>query len=262
MKSWQWVLISIWIWPSGLNSQVLTPDDSATARAINQAVAFFQLEPTTFDPDAYLIYHFLARRFDLPNKVSTSQYLAQLETGTHYKEFKPFFRIIGEGEFDRRFLVADSSLNDITIAGIWYDKLRNRRLLEKRIQSMDFGDDYNVTHAFLALLIAQRQFGARPSTALWDRLLSRMLEIGSPTGKPYCDVQIEALAILAFAGRQFDISREARKQLIAIQNPDGTWMHCPESNPNPNQHTTVLALWALLELRGGANEAVGIVWVR
>ncbi|HEX2900395.1 MAG TPA: hypothetical protein VHS96_11810 [Bacteroidia bacterium] len=248
--------------PCGLSAQPKADLEPRVTVAIDRAVAYFQAHRTAMDPDAYLFYHFLSRKFGLPAPIPADSFVAALATSPFRAEIEPFLRIIGVAKFKRAYLKASGSLNDITLAGIWHDRLRNKKILEKRILQMDFGDDYNITHAFLALALARRCFGADIDAGLWKRIGLRMEAISQPGEAPYCDVNIEALAMRCHDGQAADIPDAAILKVISQQTENGSWQHCPDTNPMESQHTTVLALWALLEWQGKGNPQVTLIGIR
>lgn len=222
-------------------------EDSVEA-AIGHAVGYFASHEADFAPDAYLMYHFLHRKFQIGLPVSEAEFMNQLvRSSPHYAEVKPFLRILRKTSFHRSFLKPKGLLNDITLAGIWYDHLQDRSELEHRILAMDFDNDYNITHAYLALFLAHQCFSARNDTHLVQRLLVRMVELAIPAEDFLCDVHIEAIAFLYFTDHSQFVPLGSIRKILAQQNPDGGWVYCPSTHPRDSQHTTVLALWALLE---------------
>lgn len=110
------------------------------------------------------------------------------------------------------------------------------------INDMAYARDYSLTHATLALAMI-KEFGCKYDKTKWDAaiaiqrpLLVELIE--TKTIKK--DVAIEALVMLYITNSQAYITKPYIEDLIKNQKADGSW--------NNNDHSTVLALWALLHI--------------
>ena len=66
------------------------------------------------------------------------------------------------------------------------------------------------------------------------------------TTKEFDDLSIEAVAILQYAGYHYLIREKWIMGIIGAQTNDGGWLW-NSTHKETNTHTSVLALWALLE---------------
>jgi hypothetical protein len=227
--------------------------------AIQRSVAYFQAHPASLSNDLYLLYHFLHRKFGLPLPMTKDDFLLEAKADPERFQFlQPYLRILEKTAFRRSYLNEQGTLDDLTLAGIWYDRLRPRKLLESRIAGMDFMDDYQVTHAYLAICILRQDFHAHVDSALHKRVLARMMEIAQPHDW-FADINIEAVALLHFGGDAGGLQKPVIGRILAQQKGDGLWEDVPGENRREAVHTTMLALWALLEYRHPGAEDVGFI---
>jgi hypothetical protein len=245
------------------NAPAQTVDTGSVGQATLDAINYFQTHQNEFAPDAYIIYHYLEAVYDLPSLLPAADFVVQLQRdSTRYAELQPFLRIIQPEPFQQRFLTPTGGLDDITAAGVWYDHLKPKKELKRRIQAMELADDYNVTHAYLALYLAQSCFHAKPPQKLWHQLQTRMDSIINRTNQPLCDVQIEAIALRQLADPTYTAPADQIERILAAQQPDGSWLYCLADKPEPNQHTTVFALWVLLGYRPMGKVQRGVLFLR
>lgn len=109
------------------------------------------------------------------------------------------------------------------------------------LNDMAYSAEYGLTHAVLALsIIEQRK--CKYDTAAFSTakitltpLLEKLIRIKKPTS----DIGIEAVVMLYISGNGNRVKNEWIEDIINAQQADGGW--------ESSDHTTVLALWALLE---------------
>lgn len=231
--------------PAVASGQAPVSRDSVQ-QAITRGVAYFEARKDSLTPDAFILYHYLAAKFGLHELMPVPAYLDQLQAKhpDWYASLQPFLRIVRAEPYQERFLALTGGLDDITAAGVWYDRLTPKKELLQRIAHMDFADGYNVTHAFLATTLAETYFGGKVPRKLKAKLLSGMdALIAAPA---LCDMHIEAIALRQFAAADYVAPAAQMRQLLAQQLPNGGWLYCAADKPEESHHTAVLALWALL----------------
>jgi hypothetical protein len=246
---YRWLFVVMLGLPCAIWAQGFAVSKGSLDSAISRAVTYFQNQPEALSNNLYPLYHFLHRKFGVALPMPADTFLAHMKADPEqFQSLQPYLRILQKTAFRRSFLVAQGSTGDITVAGIWYDKLRPSKELERRIAAMDFTDDYQLTHAYLAICIARQVFRAQVDAGLADRVLDRMLELAQPQGR-FADVNMEAVALLHFGDDAHLLTQPAIGPILAQQTGNGLWEDAAGEGQREPVHTTVLALWALLEYR-------------
>jgi len=216
--------------------------------AIIRGLAFFSAPELPLDPDAVLLHTYLKDRFGLPELCAAKRVIAGIrrDRGELYKflcladtvSYRPdFLQLAGEG------------YNNITLAGMWYDKLQKPAIMKERIEASPINDAYVATHALWAVSMARQCFHAQPDTILEHRLVVKVKELMEQSNPRWDDQAIEALAMLQYNDPGYVPQEKYIKELVALQNPNGSWSYIPGQEVHGSQHTTVLALWALLQYK-------------
>jgi hypothetical protein len=107
---------------------------------------------------------------------------------------------------------------------------------------------YDLTHAYFATLVLNKVgFANNEKVLSRQKLLSKKMKMMLP--KPgmdlLTDLQIEVIAMSLYGGLKVNKSLIAK--LITQQSSKGSWSEAPSSSAIWRDHTTILALWALLE---------------
>lgn len=216
--------------------------------AVDRCVAFFQANKDQVAPDAYLVYQYLMDRYDLPPIGSRDMFIRELQQDTAlYRGYRPFFSFMEPIPFEPGFLVSGEGSDPLMAAGLWYDHLPDKGRLNELVRTMDLGEGYMVTHALLARSVARQQFGAPPDALLDTMLLRCAMDIIEAKRPFWGDLEIEALAFIQFSDPQLAIDPAYIDEVVALQNEDGSWSTQGEYRGIADHHTTVLALWALLQ---------------
>lgn len=218
------------------------------AEAVDRCIAFFQAHKDQVAPDAFLVYQYLMDRYTLPSIGSRDLFIRNLQLDTAlYRGYRPFFSFMEPIPFEPGFLVSGEGSDPIMAAGLWYDELPDKGRLNELVKTMDLGDGYMVTHALLARSVARQQFGAAPDNEVDAMLLHCAIELIEAKRPFWGDLEIEALAFIQFSEPTLAIDPAYIAELIALQNEDGSWSTEGEYRGIADHHTTVLALWALLQ---------------
>lgn len=122
---------------------------------------------------------------------------------------------------------------------------------------------YERTHAVLALQWIREhgcidEDAAAELSGRWTGELVETVESERVAGNGAGDLSIEAMAMLAYSGHIDRIEEGWVDDVLAAQNPDGSWPH-GSTTMAASPHTTVLAVWLLLELADA--EAAPIPWI-
>jgi len=241
------LLIQLSILPGLVTAQ---QNDTLVVRAreaIERGVAYFSHPSRILDPDAVLIYTYLKDRYGLPELEPARNVLSQIRadsTGQLYK----FLRLAEPRQCEIEFLDA-SGADDVVLCGMWYDQLDDHSLLTERIRETQWKWDepYHVTHALWAMALARHCFNAELDTTLERELADHNKEIMLRNSPLWNDVAIEALAMAQYHDPNYVPPAKYIQELIELQNVYGSWNWVPRNIKSASQHTTVLALWALLQ---------------
>lgn len=110
------------------------------------------------------------------------------------------------------------------------------------INDMAYSEGYGLPHALLALAIIEER-KCKYDTLVFNKskaLLIPYMETLIFNQKPTSDMGVEAIVMLYISGYASKVKNEWIEAIIKAQGPNGSW-------DDDNEHTTVLALWALLE---------------
>lgn len=216
-------------------------------KAVARGLSYFSSPRRTLDPDAVLLHAYMRDRFNLPKLLKAEAVLAEIRADST-GQFHKFLRLAEPMTCRMDFLDADGA-NDLSAAGVWYDELPDQSLLMERIRDLEWNEPYQVTHALWALAMARNCFHAEVDTAVERRLVEHnraIMESGRPL---WNDVAIEALAMAQYNDTAYVPPQEYIKEVIALQNLNGSWNWVPHDPARESQHTTILALWALLQYK-------------
>lgn len=244
------LLIQFSLLPGSVTAQ---QNDSLIVKAreaIERGVAYFSHASRILDPDAVLLYTYLKDRYGLPELEAARGVLSQIRadsTGQLYM----FLRLTEARPCEMGFL-DPTGLNDVTLAAIWYDELEDPSQLMERIEQTKWNWDsepYMVTHALWAVAMARHCFNAALDTTIEAELVEQNKEVIARNRPFWNDVAIEALAMAQYHDPTFVPPAEYIQELIELQNVYGSWNWEPRNIKTASQHTTVLALWALLQYK-------------
>ena len=216
-------------------------------RAVARGLSYFSSPCRTLDPDAVLLHAYLKDRFNLPKLVKAERVLAAIRADST-SQFHKFLRLAEPMRCRMDFLDADGA-NDVAAVGVWYDELPDRSLFMERIRDVEWSEPYQVTHALWAMAMVRNCFHAEVDTAVERRLVEHNLAIMKSNRPLWNDVAIEALAMAQYNDTAYVPPQEYIQEIIALQNLNGSWNWVPNDPTRESQHTTILALWALLQYK-------------
>lgn len=148
---------------------------------------------------------------------------------------------------DERFIVPEYEIRNmvgmdaITASALYCDIYELPKDFFAKVNAMTDAGDYSLTHATLALIILKQRGCKYPSVNYetefkrHSRLLGQLIHKKGAES----DVGTEAIVFLYLSGYGSAVKREWIKKIIDAQKPEG--------GCGNNDHTTVLALWAMLE---------------
>lgn len=215
--------------------------------AIMGALAYFSNPDLTLDKDAVLLYAYLKDRFGLPELCGAREVLTEIREGDHTDQFYMFLRLAEPIPCEMDFLEPTGGLNDYALCAVWYDELEDRSMLTQRISEAPLHEPYVVTHALWAMAIAQHCFQAELDTALERQIAELNMDLILRNRPQWGDVVIEALAMGQYHDPSYIPPATYIREIVDLQNLDGSWNWVVGDENTKSQHTTILALWALLQ---------------
>ncbi len=231
------------------SDQVPAPVIFHVRDAIIRGLAYFGSPELPIDADALLIHAYLKDRFGLPELCSAKRVLSQIRQDPK-GELRPFLRLADTLSFRPEFMALQGKgFNNITLAGIWFDKLSSPSILMDRIAKSPIDEAYEATHALWAMSMARQCFHAELDTSVEQRLVEKVRERMEHSDPRWGDEAVEALAMLQYNNPNYVPPYKYIQELVALQNPNGSWSLNPGQDVQGSQHTTVLALWALLQYK-------------
>ncbi|MBX2971874.1 MAG: hypothetical protein KF797_02125 [Flavobacteriales bacterium] len=233
--------------PCRMAAQAPSPVVFEARDAIMRGLAYFGSPDLALATDAALYHAYLKDRFGLPELCSTKSVLSQIRNDRANQPLYMFLRMAEPIPFEEDFVDPQGWINAVTASGMWYDKLPHKPILMDRIEALDLNDPYSVTHSLWAMAMAKHCFQAELDTAMEQRLARLNMDIATRNRPHWGDLEIEALAFAQYHDPSYIPPPEHIREIVAMQNPDGSW-NVEAGDPNSySQHTTILALWALLQ---------------
>ncbi|MBL8032261.1 MAG: hypothetical protein JNJ69_01060 [Leptospiraceae bacterium] len=216
--------------------------------AINGALGYLNARGEKLTPVAIPVIENLKKKFSISIETTAAQKRALQNLSA---EQRVFFR-----HMDSRFMVSREQvrqlrgINHITAAALYCDVYGLPPYFFRSLRKMANDGNYALTHALLALVIIRGQQCSYDRN-IYQRELNtqiRQLRQLMRATAPDSDLGIEAILMLHLANRSPEragepsfVNPEWIEKIIGSQSPDGSWYQ--------NDHTTVIALWLLLELR-------------
>lgn len=213
-------------------------------QAIPKAQEYLLRDIDNMDPSLRLMLDYLYRKFGMDATFSarTTEIFAKSDDALVQHELKALLRfaykdsLVTELGPNPTFVARAANCDHIPIPNNMNSLLQ---------QEIDKGG-YDLTHAFLSLrLMKELDCQMSNRDALLERSLAGLKTIAADE-KTLLDLRFECIAFLMYAGR-FDITEpDWIDNVYETQHQNGGWS-LDTVDKNTNDHTTVLALWALLE---------------
>lgn len=194
-----------------------------------------------------MFHAYLKDRFGLPELCSAKSVLSQIRDDRVNQPLYMFLRMAEPIPFELNFIDPQGWINAVTACGMWYDKLPDGRILMDRIEALDLNDGYSVTHALWAMAMAKHCFQAVLDTAMERRLADLNMDIMTRSRPHWGDLEIEALVMAQYHDPSYIPPSTYIREIVDLQNPDGSWNVVAGDRNSYSQHTTALAIWALLQ---------------
>lgn len=213
--------------------------NEALKKAIDKTLVYLENKKGRIMPMMISTLDYLNRTYGL--KVDIAQQKAQLLIKPP-KRRRALMRFM-----DERFIVPEYEIRNmegidaITASALYCDIYELPKDFFSRVNAMTEAGGYSLTHATLALTILKQRGCKYPAINYdielkrYSRLLGQLIEKKGAES----DVGTEAIVFLYLSGHGSTVKHEWIKKIIGAQKPQG--------GCGNNDHTTVLALWAMLE---------------
>jgi hypothetical protein len=218
-------------------------------RAIRQAQAYIRENLPTFKPEQRLILDYLQRKFNLDDNLSASKSPINIyENPVTYPDEIHFLARIAYPEklvtTPPKSIVDGMNLTNIYGANCDHMTLP-ANFWATMNQNYEAGG-YYLTHNVLALSFMKDNSCTIPQTEadLLSKTLDGMVKMMDDSNTN-ADLRYEIIAFLGLSGRSDLINGAWLEDVISSQKEDSSWTD--DQHPKETDHTTVLALWALLE---------------
>ncbi len=233
--------------------------------AIEKSISKFnQLHAKFKRSDVAMMYNLLQLEFSISDSIPSAKMLVDSNSSLQESYFKLYNRYF----FNRTKAINRDSQTVHSILYKSLDNIDSRTLWSFYCRVYPMPDDvfnyiasylekqgYDYTHAVFHL------YNIQENRCKDDSLTSNMLQHAYPSLQKMMhenilsnfelDLKIECIALLSYMKQFHRISQDDWNLILKSQNEDGSWSSSRNSlEPLPgNEHTTILALWALLEGR-------------
>ena len=217
--------------------------------AIANAEEYLQNSISSIETSQRLILDYLQRKFDLDPKLGAAgtPILIPQNTQTYPLEIHFLERIANPDKFVS--VQPRSSLEGISYTNVYAANCDHTPLPSDYwsvVRNSLNAGGYNLTHIALALAFIQDNGCNKPPDIgdIDEKLISGMVAIAKDNTRNM-DLRFEATAFLMLSGRYDQVESNWIDTIVATQDKDGSW--ADKLGQATTDHTTVLALWALLE---------------
>lgn len=249
---------------------IIAQPKSAVDNAIEKGIKYLANKKGDIDPQALFILNYLHRKFNLPDSLSY-KHMHQLpktdaaQYDLNFKNIVKFNRLITSSylidSLAFQTYTVDSFKNApytvmeyVMLRAIHCDLLELPEKYFDLLDTLILSNDYFLTHAALSFiwLYQNRCLSSRIQDKYRKKIEFNLFKlINDKNKKNLIDLRIEAIVMYQFvAGRK--ACRFEKRQLqwiIKKQENDGGWCYFNNKYKVTSDHSTVLAVWALLEFK-------------
>jgi len=222
---------------------------------IDKTVRYIEEKGTDFELSTGLFLNYLTQKFPqerIPQFEGIYGSLDVFENEAYAKQqlyqrlVNPNYRISVSALVNYTKNNPTEDLQYVMLAGMYCDQIPLTDLYWEKIKAQNALGGYFLTHAILSLHFLscnQCEVSNKLSKIKKEQALQlqKLIETTS-----IIDLKYEAIAILKLVAPQTRIKEEWVTQIIENQYKNGAWSANP-GRQAPNDHTTLLALWVLLE---------------
>ncbi len=216
--------------------------------AINNAISCIA---QTEEPNALLFLNVIYRRFGITEFNDSLQRFDEILSSSFHPVLKLYRRIADHNNTvdEADFTVVTSDIDKVIVPALYSDRRSLPDDYPLVLINAKNSGGYLMTHTLLATIWLQEN---NCSVSLPDNFMETLYhDVAALTENsfPITDLSIEAAALLYQAGQGDLVNPDFLENVIATQNPDGSWPKSSDTPDNSWWHTTVLALNILLHVK-------------
>ncbi len=219
---------------------------------IERGIKYVENRGGDFEASTGLFFNFLSKKFPLENIPPIKKIYNSPDEFNKHPSTKLYQRLahphsISEEDIEQyRGGIPINDLQYIMLAGMYCDEIPLKQDFLQKIKTQTELDGYFLTHAALSIHFAKclkcplpNEFESIEKQQI--KLLEKLIETTDIQ-----DLKYEAIAILKLMNPSATIKQEWIDEVLDMQLEDGGWARVKKLKTS-NDHTTFLALWALLE---------------
>lgn len=238
---------------SSKDAVIEKPITGQYADQINKSQQYLVANLGKVGPFERLLLDYLQRAFSLNTQFNGSVKAISPPVkgdGEDPLQFKVLRRIAYPNQLvDKLPDTKDDSISQMIMEATYCDRIKLSSDFAQLIDSNIKAGGYNMTHVEFSLHLMQDNkcayFSYQEDQQVRDQIAPLMIELINHTDtKP--DLRYESIAYLMDMGRRDLIQDNWIKQIALEQQADGSW-DLEKNVKDANGHTTILAIWALLE---------------
>lgn len=218
-------------------------------QAINRALVYIERNPNEISALQWFFVDYLQRKFDLDPKFrAAARNLKPPSDKNENLQFQIHQRIINPQALVKELeLSKNDSMDNMVRMATHCDHIDLPANYDALLQNNINAGGYEMTHAAYSLTRIKELNCPKPSRydEMLAQLTSQLAELASNPKTPN-DLRYEATAFLYDMGRGDQVRVEWINRIVSEQQPDGSWENSEDEQAN-HDHTTILALWSLLE---------------
>lgn len=218
--------------------------------AITKVQQYLASNIAQIDPQQRFILDYLYRRYSIDPIFSAkiTPIISNARSNDAQREFNALQRIA----YPDKLVTNLGSSPSLLMEAANCDHIALPKNYSQQLQAEADKGAYSLTHAALAVKVAE-ELGCNVLSAnqINSQARTGMITLASDINTP-ADLRYESIAFLGLTGHQSDVKTEWLQQVRLEQQSDGSWQ--PGSVPGiQTDHTTTLALWALLSSRNSSS---------
>lgn len=208
--------------------------------------------------DFVFVYSYLQQNHEMPDLVLNSAIDNELEyyknsddqgDSLQYLMMQRFWRLIdADYKIDPEIFYGSEGLDSVTVQALYCDQFQiDTASYFSHLRKSSEALNYNTTHALLSLVFLKNNhcYTDESLESLSKEIENKNLELIANNDYEWNDLNIETLAFLSESGAKY--KKSWIKNILKLQQEDGGWKG-KERNETSNSHTTVLALWLILNV--------------
>lgn len=232
--------------------ETLQYTDTAQGRSLRRGVNYLQARVTKIPSFERLMLDYLQRKYGLPQVFSASKTPITSPTKDQQEDpaqYQAFQRIAYPNSLVKSLPPApDDNMSEMMLQAANCDHIPLPTHFVDTVNQNLAAGQYNLTHVAFALRLVTdngcNYFSPEQTRAISDQTVQGMQQL-TGNSNISADLRYEAAAFLYETGQSDLVSQSVLENIVAKQLPNGSWSQSG-NDTQPRDHTTLLAIWALL----------------